>query len=153
MTIADNIEVLRRFPDRLEALVTDLTPEQLTTAYNAPEWTIAQNVHHLADAHMNGYIRFKLAMTEDNPPFKTYEQPLWAEIVDGKNADIRPSLAILRALHHRWVQFLEAIEDWSPTGVHPQNGQVSLEKLLQTYANHCAAHTKQIQDVLDKMPK
>lgn len=153
MTHAEQIDVLRRFPEQLEALVTDLTPEELTTAYNAPEWTIAQNVHHLADAHMNGYIRFKLAFTEDNPPIKTYEQPLWANTADGKSADIRPSLMLLRALHQRWVIFLESIEDWSRTGVHPERGPLTLEQLLQTYVGHCAAHTKQIQEVLDKMPK
>jgi len=153
MTISENIEIMRSFPAKLEALVTDLTPEELTTAYNAPEWTVAQNVHHLADAHMNGYIRMKLTQTEDHPPLKTYEQALWAEIADGKDADIRPSLAILRGLHQRWVVFLESIEDWSRIGVHPENGEMSLERLLQTYVNHCAAHTEQIQAVLDKMPK
>src|SRR3982750_4114327 len=122
MTTAENIDVIRSFPARLEALVMDLTPEELTTAYNAPEWTVAQNVHHLADAHMNGYIRFKLMVTEDGPPMKAYEQPLWAELADAKDADIRPSLALLRALHQRWTLFLESIEDWSRIGVHPQRG-------------------------------
>ena len=153
MNTAEKIDVLRRFPAQLEALVTDLTPEELTTAYNAPEWTVAQNVHHLADAHMNGYIRFKLAMTEDNPPIKTYQQPLWAEIADAKDADIRPSLTIIRGLHQRWVTFLEKIEDWSRTGIHPERGPLTLEQLLDTYVAHCAAHTNQIQAVLDKMPK
>jgi hypothetical protein len=153
MTTAEQIDVLRNFPAKLEALVTDLTPEELTTAYNAPEWTVAQNVHHLADAHMNGYIRFKLAFTEDNPPFKGYIQPLWAETADAKDADIRPSLMLLRALHQRWVVFLESIEDWSRTGVHPDRGPLTLAQLLEIYVGHCAAHTKQIQEVLDKMPK
>jgi len=153
MTTAEKIDVLRRFPAQLEALVTDLTPEELTTAYNAPEWTVAQNVHHLADAHMNGYIRFKLAFTETNPPIKTYEQPLWADTADGKDADIRPSLALLRGLHQRWVIFLESLEDWSRTGIHPERGPLTLEQLLDTYVGHCTAHTNQIQAVLDKMPK
>jgi uncharacterized damage-inducible protein DinB len=102
---------------------------------------------------MNGYIRFKLAITEDRPPFKTYEQALWAELADAHVADIRPSLAILRGLHQRWVACLESIEDWSRIGIHPQNGEMTLDKLLQVYVNHCAAHTAQIQAVLDKMPK
>ncbi len=153
MTISENIDLIRTFPARLEALVTDLTPEELTTAYNAPEWTVAQNVHHVADAHMNGYIRMKLAHTETHPPFKMYLQPLWAETADGKEADIRPSLAIVRGLHQRWVIFLESLEDWSPTGTHPDYGELSLENLLQRYANHGNAHIAQIQAVLDKMPK
>lgn len=153
MPTPEQIDVIRNFPAKLEALVTDLTPEELTTAYNAPEWTVAQNVHHLADAHMNGYIRFKLIVTEDNPPIKPYQQPLWAETADAKSADIRPSLALLRALHQRWVLFMESIEDWSRTGNHPDRGLVTLDQFLQTYVSHCEAHTNQIQAVLDKMPK
>jgi hypothetical protein len=147
------IQVLREFPAKLEALVAGLTPEQLTTPYNAPEWTVAQNVHHLVDSHINSYIRFKLVMTEENPPLKPYKQAEWAELADANTPDISTSLAILRGLHARWVIFIESITDFERSGNHPENGRMTLGSMVATYANHCNAHIKQIQEVLDKMPK
>ena len=78
MTTAEKIDVIRSFPSKLEALVSDLTPEELTTAYNAPEWTVAQNIHHLADSHLNSYVRMKLMYTEDNPTLKPYDIYIYA---------------------------------------------------------------------------
>ena len=153
MTTAEKIDAIRRFPSQLEALVTDLTPEELTTAYNAPEWTVAQNVHHLVDSHMNSYIRMKLMQTEDNPTLKPYDQDDWANLPDSQSADIRASLAIIRGLHQRWSVFLENVEDWSRTGYHPANGPVTIASQLEYYVAHCEGHLKQIQAVLDKMPK
>jgi hypothetical protein len=153
MNTAEKIDVIRRFPSQLEALVTDLTPEELTTAYNAPEWTVAQNVHHLVDSHLNSYIRMKLIYTEENPTLKPYDQDVWAKLTDAEMADIRPSLAMLRGLHQRWAVFLESVEDWDRAGYHPDNGPVTLGSQLEYYVAHCEGHIKQIQAVLDKMPK
>lgn len=150
---AQRINAIREFPAKLTALVEGLTPEQLTTAYNAPEWTIAQNVHHVADSHMNSFIRFRLLLTEDNPTIGAYKQEDWAKLVDSQDADISTSLMLLRGLHARWVQMLESITDWSRPGVHPESGAISLDSLLTTYANHGEGHLKQIREVMAKMPQ
>lgn len=153
MTTAEKIEAIRRFPSQLEALVTDLTSEELTTAYNASEWTVAQNVHHLVDSHMNSYIRMKFIQTQDNPTLTPYDQDVWANLPDSQSADIRASMAIIRGLHQRWSVFLENVDDWARPGYHPDNGPVTLELQLDYYVAHCEAHLKQIQAALDKMPK
>jgi hypothetical protein len=150
---AQRIDAIRRFPAQLAQLVEGLTAEQLTTAYNAPEWTIAQNVHHVADSHMNSFIRFRLLITEDNPTIRGYNQEDWGKLVDSQDADISSSLAILRGLHQRWVQMLESITDWSRPGMHPESGPISLDSLLTTYANHGEGHLKQTREVMAKMPK
>jgi len=153
MTMPDErIETLRRFPDELTKLVEGLSAEQLTTAYNEPEWTIAQNVHHLADAHMNSFIRFKLILTEEKPALRPYEQSDWATLPDATNADVEASLQLLRGLHARWVCLLEAVDEWGKPGYHPELMWITLDDLLTHYADHCRAHLAQIQAVLDKMP-
>jgi hypothetical protein len=150
---AELINAIRDFPEKLANLVEGLTPEQLTTAYNAPEWTIAQNVHHVADSHMNSFIRFRLLITEENPTIRGYNQDDWSKLVDSRDASIASSLAILRGLHARWTQMLESITDWSRPGIHPESGPISLDSLLVTYANHGEGHLKQIREVMAKMPK
>lgn len=152
---ADALRTLREFPDTLKELIEGLTPQELTTPYNAPEWTIAQNVHHLADSHMNSFIRLKLILTEDNPLLKPYRQEAWATLADANHADVEVSLSLLRGLHARWVQIFESLTDeqWARTGIHPEAGTMTPASLAETYADHCRAHLKQIQDVLDKMPK
>jgi len=153
MTTAEKIDALRRFPAQLEALVADLTPDELTTAYNASEWTVAQNVHHLADSHINSYIRMKLIQTEDTPTLKPYDQDDWAKLPDSIEADIHPSMTLLRGLHLRWARFLESVQDWQRPGFHPANGAVTLASQLDYYVAHCEGHIKQIQAVIDNMPK
>jgi exoribonuclease II len=148
----EKIGVIRDFVPHLEKLIEGLSDEQLTTAYNAPEWTIAQNVHHLVDSHANSYIRFKLIVTQDNPTLVGYNQVAWAELPDAKDASIEDSLLILRGLHARWARFLSSITDWSRSGSHTESGRLTLDRLLDTYANHCEAHLKQIREVIDKMP-
>ena len=145
-----SINSIRRLPDQIQALVTGLTPEQLTTHYLTDEWTVAQNVHHLADSHMNSYVRCKLIMTEDVPTFRPYDQDLWADLPDAKTADLSASLALLRSLHMRWVVFWENLsdEDWQRTGFHPDDGPVTLAEQLQLYADHGEAHIDQITRTL-----
>lgn len=108
------IDRIRCLPNELEACISGLTEEQLTTHFIEGEWTVAQNVHHLADSHTNSYIRFKLTLAEENPPLKPYDQDVWADMVDATSGDITSSLILLRGLHSRWANLLEGFsdEDW-----------------------------------------
>lgn len=145
-----NIEKISKLPEQIEALVHGLSVEQLTTHYLPTEWTVAQNVHHLFDSHVNSYIRCKLIVTEDNPPLKPYDQDRWADLPDAGDADIAVSLALLRGLHSRWVQFWQGLQDgdFARAGVHPDNGPMSLDRILKAYAAHGEAHIDQIQRTL-----
>ena len=144
------IENFRTLPDQVAQITAELTAEQLTTPYLDGEWTVAQNVHHLPDSHMNSYIRCKLIATEDNPPLKPYDQDLWAAFPDAQTADIAGSLALLRNLHARWVVFWETLPEaaWSRSGVHQNDGVVTLEDMLRFYAAHGEAHLDQIRRTL-----
>ena len=144
------IEQIRRLPDEVEALVGGLTSAQLTTHFLSGEWSVAQNVHHLADSHMNSYVRCKLMATEDNPTFRPYDQDLWAEMPDAKTAELSASLALLRSLHVRWVLFWESLSgaEWQRTGLHPDDGAVTLAQQLRLYAEHGEAHIDQIARTL-----
>ena len=137
-------------PGEVERLVAGLTPGQLTTAYLPGEWTVAQNVHHLVDSHLNSYIRCKLIATEEQPPLKPYDQDRWAALADASQADITDSLAMLRHLHARWVIFWESLDeaDWARSGFHPESGEVSLDTQLRLYAEHGEGHLEQITRTL-----
>jgi hypothetical protein len=147
---AAQIATIAALPARLEALVAGLSAEELTTHYLAGEWTVAQNVHHLVDSHANSYVRCKLILTEERPPLKPYDQDAWAALPDGSAADIADSLAILRGLHARWVRFWEALPEtaWERAGDHPENGPMSLARILQVYAEHGEGHLDQIRRTL-----
>lgn len=144
------IAQIRALPEQLAALVQDLSPAQRTSAYLPGEWSVAQNVHHLADSHMNSYVRCKLIATEDRPPLKPYDQDRWALFADAGAADLDDSLALLRGLHARWARFWETLPDeaWARTGTHPERGVVSLDELLQSYAEHGLGHLDQIRRTL-----
>lgn len=144
------IATIRDFPATLEALVSDLTAEQLTTHYQQGEWTIAQNVHHVADSHMNSYIRLKLMLTETHPPLKGYDEGAWAQLPDATVADISATMSLLRGLHTRWVHVFEQLQDdqWQRVGVHSEIGEVTVDDLVRIYAGHCNAHIDQIKQVL-----
>ena len=148
------IEAIRALPDQLARLTAQLGAEQLTTAYLQGEWTVAQNVHHLADSHMNSYIRCKLMATEDNPPLKPYDQDRWATFADARSVDIAVSLALLASLHARWVEFWEQLPDdaWARTGFHPENGLITLDDQLRIYAAHGEGHIDQIKRTLAAQP-
>ena len=142
------INQLRDLPAQLENIAGDLDDEQLDTPYRDGGWTVRQVVHHLADSHYNAFIRMKLALTEDRPHFKTYEQDAWARLSD-MQLPLAPSLSILRGLHERWGILLEGLpeESWTRTGVHPENGEMTLNNLLASYSAHGARHVKQIKDL------
>jgi hypothetical protein len=144
------IAKIRQFPAQLEAVVCNLSIEQLTTHYLPDEWTVAQNVHHLADSHMNSFIRLKLILTEDRPTLKPYDQDAWAVTVDSNNPAIETSLQLLKGLHARWVALFESLgeDDWMRAGLHPEIGEVTPEDLLRIYAGHGEGHIDQIQRTL-----
>lgn len=136
---------VRAAPRRLREAVDGLSETQLDTLYR--NWTIRQIVHHLADSHVHSYIRFKWALTEDNPLIKAYEEADWVLLSDCKSGCILPSLALVDGLHAKWAQLVESmsLEDFDCTFRHPQSGEtVSLQTALNYYPWHARHHTGQI---------
>ena len=140
------LQQMAEMPQGLAAAVSGLDDRQLGTPYREGGWTPRQVVHHLADAHMNGFVRFKLALTEDLPPIKTYEENLWAETADGREAPVEVSLRLLAALHQRWMILLESLSDaqFGCAFSHPQRGLMTIDKAIQLYAWHGIHHTAHI---------
>lgn len=143
---ARRITLLRHFPHKLREAVAGLTDEALTTRWLEGEWSVAQNVHHVADSHLNSYLRIKLILTEDQPTLRLYDQDAWAERPDATTADMHASLSMLDGLHARWGQVFSSLSEaeWARTGLHPEIGQMSLDDFLVMYSDHCEAHLEQI---------
>jgi uncharacterized damage-inducible protein DinB len=147
------IEQIESAPAKLKAAVRGLSDEQLDTPYRDGGWTVRQVVHHLPDSHLNAYIRFKLALTEDNPTIKPYDQELWANLTDSRTAPIEMSVALLESVHKRWVTLLEAMkpEDFSRTFFHPEyQEKVTLDSTLALYAWHGRHHVGQITSLRER---
>lgn len=141
------IRTIAETPAKLRAAVQGLTDAQLDTPYRPGGWTVRQVVHHVPDSHMNAYVRFKLALTEDTPNIKPYDEAKWAELEDGRSKLVEHSLSLLDALHARWVFLLERLKpgDFSRAVNHPEwAGPMSLDQLLALYAWHGPHHTAQI---------
>jgi hypothetical protein len=136
------IAQLDSLPGDLTRALAALPPGGLDTPYREGGWTARQVVHHVADSHLNAYTRIKLALTEDNPTIKTYEEQLWAELPDGKAADPAISLAILDGIHRRLTMVLQSLTPahFLRPAVHPANGPTSVDGLIQMYAWHCRHH-------------
>jgi len=136
-------------PAKLREALRGLSEAQLDTPYREGGWTVRQVVHHLADSHLNAYLRLRLALTEEKPTIKPYEEAKWAELEDAKRAPIEVSLALLEPLHDRWVRLLRSLraEDYSRTLMHPEHGVRTLDWLLFTYAWHGAHHTAHITEL------
>lgn len=146
------IDAIAEVPARLASAIAGLTPAQLDTPYRPGGWTVRQVVHHLPDSHMNSYIRFKLALTENEPTIKTYEEGLWAELADSKLTPIETSLALLEHLHKRWVLLLRSIApaDWARKLRHPQWGHITMDYLLAQYAWHGRHHVAHITSLRER---
>ncbi|RTL56330.1 MAG: putative metal-dependent hydrolase [Sphingobacteriales bacterium] len=145
---------IKFLPQALENAVHDLDEAQLQTPYRPEGWTVHQLIHHVADSHMNAYIRFKLGLTENNPTIKPYEEKLWAQMADTKNLPINVSLTILHALHTRWYEILKGIteKEYERAVVHPEHGRtMSLWFLLGLYAWHSKHHTAHITALRERM--
>jgi hypothetical protein len=143
------IDQLRSFPSRLRATVQDLSPEQLTAEIIPGEWTIAQIVHHLADAHMNAYYRFKRILLENKPTIPSFDQDSWAITPEATKPEIHDTLTLLAGLHHHWVYLMEHLndEEWLRPGFHRQIGDVILYDVLYSYAHHGEDHLVQIKAI------
>ena len=146
------IDAIAEVPARLRAAVANLTDGQLDTPYRPGGWTVRQLVHHVADSHMNALMRFKLALTEDAPTVKTYEEGLWAELADTKTPPIDSSLAIIDNLHKRWVILLRSLEpaQFERKFRHPQWGLGTVDFLLAQYAWHGKHHVAHITSLRER---
>jgi hypothetical protein len=140
------IRHIAEMPATLRAAVSGLSAAQLDTPYREGGWTVRQVVHHLADSHMNAFVRFKLALTESNPTIKPYDQARWAEMADVTAVDIGSSLALIDGLHARMVALLTAMKpaDYERTFIHPEDGLRTLDRTLQVYAWHSLHHVAHI---------
>ena len=143
------IAEIDRLPRRISKLVGTRSPEQLERRYK--KWTIRQIVHHLADSHMNAFVRFRLTLTEDRPTIKPYDETRWAELIDTRTSDANLSVALLMSLHARWVFLMRQMteSDWERSYVHPEyQKEFRLAEALGLYAHHCRHHSGQIEWLL-----
>jgi uncharacterized damage-inducible protein DinB len=139
-------------PANLRAAVKGLSEAQLDTPYRPEGWTVRQVVHHVPDSHMNAYIRFKLALTEDEPTIKPYAEDRWAKLADTKATPIEVSLTMLESLHDRWMRLLRSLgpQDWKRTFRHPEMGAMTLEKTLALYAWHGCHHVAHVTTLRER---
>jgi hypothetical protein len=147
------IDGIAQMLERLAAAIAGLNSEQLDTPYRPDGWTVRQVVHHVPDSHMNAYIRFKLALTENTPTIKLYDEALWATLPDSRDTPIAVSVALLRTLHQRWVILLQAMrtEDFARQLNHPERGIETLDSKLAEYAwhgQHHVAHITSLRELL-----
>ena len=139
-------------PANLRAAVKGLSEAQLDTPYRPEGWTVRQVVHHVPDSHMNAYIRFKLALTEDEPTIKPYAEDRWVKLADTKATPIEVSLTMLESLHDRWMRLLRSLgpQDWKRTFRHPEMGAMTLEKTLALYAWHGCHHVAHVTTLRER---
>jgi uncharacterized damage-inducible protein DinB len=138
----------------LRNAVAGLSDPQLDTPYREGGWTVRQVVHHVPDSHLNAYTRFRLTLTEPTPTIKPYIEHLWAELPDARSAPVEISLALLEALHRRWVSLLRSLgpADWELRFLHPEHGREwSLDEALAMYAWHGEHHTAHVTRLRDRM--
>ena len=143
------IRQIAEAPAAMRAAVEALTDAQFDTPYRPGGWTVRQLVHHVPDSHLNAYIRFKWTLSEDNPTIKAYNQDAWAGLADTRLTPPQASLALLEAVHRRWVVLLESLDDeaWRRPLVHPENGPMTLDQLLQMYAWHGRHHVAHVTEL------
>ena len=147
---AQYIAWIRELPQQLRALVEGLDEEQLTTHFLEGEWNVAQNVHHLADAHMSAFLRLKLALTQDRPTITSFDQDLWAETAEAGGLPVETSLALLDGLQERWAVLSESLDDeqLARTFVSPIYGEGSVGEIIRLYSRHGLNHLDQIRETL-----
>jgi uncharacterized damage-inducible protein DinB len=152
---AVSIEAIAGTPAALREAVDGLDDAQLDTPYRLDGWTVRQVVHHVPDSHLNSYVRFKLALTEDEPTIKPYDEKRWAALPDGRSRLVAESLALLDALHARWVYLLRAMApaDFSRTVIHPEHPgpPMTLDAMLALYAWHGRHHTAHVTALRERM--
>jgi DinB superfamily len=148
-----SIATLAALPENLRSAVSGLTEAQLETPYREGGWTVRQVVHHIADSHINAYVRSRRALTEDWPTVNAYDEKLWANLIDARTLPIAVSLDLLEALHRRWVTLFESLTDadWQRGYVHSENGRQKLSEVLQMYDWHCRHHVAHITELRKRM--
>ena len=146
-------DVLTELPSNIAAAVQGLTAQQLDTPYRPEGWTVRQVVHHVPDSHLNAYVRFKLALTEEHPTIRPYDEAKWAQLPDTKITPVEVSLQLLGALQSRWVDLVRAMQpsDFARTLLHPERGTLTLDQMLAMYAWHSAHHTAHITSLRQRM--
>ena len=147
------IDQIAGTPARMRETVARLTPAQLDRPYREGGWTARQVVHHVPDSHLNAYCRFKLALTEENPTIRPYDEAKWAELSDSRDTPVETSLTMLDALHDRWTHLLRAMSenDFRRTLRHPDMGVMSLDALLSLYAWHGRHHVGHVTSLRERM--
>jgi hypothetical protein len=147
------ITQIAALPGQLEGALAGLSDTQIETPYRPGGWTVRQVVHHVADSHVNAYVRFRLALTENNPTIKAYDEKQWAELIDARSGPTAVSLDLLKAIHKRWVMVLETLEQqqWARTFHHTEYGDFTLERQLALYAWHGRHHVGHINSVRERM--
>jgi uncharacterized damage-inducible protein DinB len=143
------IDAIAAAPTLLRAAVSGLDDRQLDTPYRPNGWTVRQVVHHVPDSHLNAYTRFKLGLTEDTPTIKTYDEAKWAQLEDSRSTPIATSLALLDAVHDRWLRVLRAMSssDFARTLNHPENGVMNLDQMLALYEWHGRHHVAHVTNL------
>jgi hypothetical protein len=147
------IDDIEHTPAALRAALRGLSPQQIETPYREGGWTVRQVVHHVPESHMNAYIRFKLALTEEEPTIKPYMEDRWANLPDVQATPVEVSLALMDSLHDRWVRLLRSLkpEEWKRTFKHPELGTMPLEKNLALYSWHGRHHVAHITELRKRM--
>jgi hypothetical protein len=147
------MDVLAKLPSNIAAAVNGLKKEQLDTPYRPEGWTVRQVVHHVPDSHLNAYVRFKLALTENHPTIRPYDEAKWAQLADSSITPVEVSLQLLAALQSRWVDLVRSMRpaDFARTLLHPELGTLSLDRMLAMYAWHSAHHTAHITSLRQRM--
>ncbi len=148
------LQDIRMLPANLEYAIQDLDRHQIETPYRPGGWTVQQLIHHVADSHMNAYIRFKIGLTEENPTIRAYDQEAWAKLPDTKNLPVNISLTLLHSLHARWYQLLFDMTEgqWQRKIYHPVKQQtLTLWDLLKGYSWHSRHHTAHITNLRERM--
>jgi DinB superfamily len=146
------IDDISQTPANLRGALKGLSAQHLDTPYRPDGWTVRQVAHHVPDSHLNAYVRFKLALTEEEPTIKPYAEGRWAQLADTQATPVEVSLAMLDSLHDRWVRLLRSLqpEDWKRSFRHPELGLVSLEKNLALYAWHGRHHVAHITSLRER---
>jgi hypothetical protein len=150
---AEWIDQIAAVPAQLRDALSGLSDDQLATPYRPGGWTLRQVAHHVPDSHMNSYVRFRLALTEDEPTIKPYQEDRWAELPDARTLPVNVSLDLLDSLHTRWVVLLRSLaeSDWKRAFRHPELGLMALEKNLALYAWHGRHHVAHVTSLRARM--
>lgn len=145
------IQNIENFPASLESLVLNLKSDQLNWRYRPEGWKIKQVIHHCADSHINALIRFKLALTEEDPTIRPYHEARWADLADSTRDDVMSSLLLLKSLHAKWTDLIKSFteEQWQRTYYHPEHGRsIPLTEAVGTYAWHCRHHLAHVENAI-----